>query len=443
MASSKKALENSIFFQKLVLKESNDPKQKERTSKAIGRLQAELDKLPSRASNPTKRKFSPAQLAAQKLFAERARSGTLGKGTRKTVKRNPVNETVRDAGEFVMTVNGKSKTRFFVIDKDQWANSYGFDYRLLSDVNTHGSPVKFTKTRAIVAIDEGDDGKPITETWAIRELKFYKTNPTNINETVSLYKTPSGKTAMKIQYNVPSDTFSYTGEYGAGSGTSYLRMKNEVSMMLKYHPRVTLASGENFITLGDIGIRRPNPDMYSEAYVKAQKMALAAKDGLLKLGNDIYDFKFDKNEWVYKVTDRNGNYVVNINEKSLSKAKSFLKDYLNNPISAPKQNPDKTKPSAYVKRASQTTGLAPSKRLMTRRKKALTGLAGYFPNPYTMSKSKKKANFPYCVETKNTENWNTKACFKTLAPAKEYGIALSKQYPKLAIRVMQYAGGAM
>jgi hypothetical protein len=60
-----------------------------------------------------------------------------------------------------------------------------------------------------------------------------------------------------------------------------------------------------------------------------------------------------------------------------------------------------------------------------------------------MSKSKKKANFPFCVETKATENWSVKACFKTLAPAKEYAVALSKQYPKLAIRVMQYAGGAM
>jgi hypothetical protein len=60
-----------------------------------------------------------------------------------------------------------------------------------------------------------------------------------------------------------------------------------------------------------------------------------------------------------------------------------------------------------------------------------------------MGKSKKKANFPFCVETKATENWSTKACFKTMQPAKEYAVALSKQYPNLAIRVMHYAGGAM
>ena len=54
---------------------------------------------------------------------------------------------------------------------------------------------------------------------------------------------------------------------------------------------------------------------------------------------------------------------------------------------ARKTNPDKSKPRAYVKRASQTTGRPPVKgtkagnRLITRRKKALSAPAGYFPNP--------------------------------------------------------------
>lgn len=45
------------------------------------------------------------------------------------------------------------------------------------------------------------------------------------------------------------------------------------------------------------------------------------------------------------------------------------------------RNPDKSKPRAYVKRASQITGTPPSKRLQTRRKMALKAPAGYFPNP--------------------------------------------------------------
>ena len=39
------------------------------------------------------KKFSPAQIAAQKLFAERARAGTLGKGKRKA---NPAKKTVSE-----------------------------------------------------------------------------------------------------------------------------------------------------------------------------------------------------------------------------------------------------------------------------------------------------------------------------------------------------------
>ena len=39
----------------------------------------------------TTKQFSPAQLPAQKLFAERARAGTLKKGKRKTTRKaNPV-----------------------------------------------------------------------------------------------------------------------------------------------------------------------------------------------------------------------------------------------------------------------------------------------------------------------------------------------------------------
>lgn len=114
------------------------------------------------------KKFSPAQIAAQKLFAERARAGTLGKA----VKRNPAPNL----------------------------------------------------------------------------------------EVISIYKTPSGKVAMKITYDISSDRFSYVGEYGAGSGASYSQMKKDVLMMLKYHPRVTLGSGEDFTTLGDpIGGRKTNP----------------------------------------------------------------------------------------------------------------------------------------------------------------------------------------
>jgi len=202
----------------------------------------------TRKANPMKRKPTPAQIAARERFAEMARSGAFKKKAKrnpakkrssqsnvimpgdKTVykrytiihptsgewfyivrdgvnigsarsvaeaksiidmlteglpnprKKNPISG--QEAGEFRMTVNGKSVTRFFAHDNDPWANSYGFNYRLLSNVVKVGSPVRFTKTRAIVAVDEAADGTPVTETWEIRDLKFYKTNPRASNPIV-------------------------------------------------------------------------------------------------------------------------------------------------------------------------------------------------------------------------------------------------------------------
>jgi len=125
-----------------------------------------------RASNPTK--ASPAQLAARKRFAAMARSGAFKKKATKR-KANPTSGS--NAGEFAMTVNGKTVHRFFVHTSDTWAKSHGFDYQLVSNVTKNGAFVKFTKTRAIVAVDEAADGSAVTEKWEIRNLIFYKTNP--------------------------------------------------------------------------------------------------------------------------------------------------------------------------------------------------------------------------------------------------------------------------
>ena len=195
-----------------------------------------------------KRKPTPAQLAARERFAEMARSGAF----KRKAKRNPAKKTVsqkisqltregypqkqaiaialseeragkvkrnpisgQEAGEFRMTVNGKTVTRFFAYDNDAWANSHGFNYRLLSNVVKVGSPVRFTKTRAIVAIDEAADGSPVTETWEIRNLKFYKSNPRASNPIIlvsdkpkrvtrkSNPAKPKSMTVYQVQYRRP------------------------------------------------------------------------------------------------------------------------------------------------------------------------------------------------------------------------------------------------
>jgi hypothetical protein len=75
----------------------------------------------------------------------------------------------------------------------------------------------------------------------------------------------------------------------------------------------------------------------------------------------------------------NGNFINGTRLKAYKPRMTIERDIYGVPMV--KRNPDKAKPRAYVKRASQATGAPPSKRLVTRRKKALTAPAGYFPNP--------------------------------------------------------------
>jgi hypothetical protein len=84
-----------------------------------------------------------------------------------------------------------------------------------------------------------------------------------------------------------------------------------------------------------------------------------------------------------------------------------------------KINPDKAKPRAYVKRMSQATGAPPSKRLVTRRKKALTAPAGYFPNPKTAAMM--TAYQVICMHPKK----HVVGIFKTMAEAKQIATAMA------------------
>ncbi len=69
------------------------------------------------------KKFSPAQIAAQKLFAERARAGTLGKGKRKA---NPVKgEKTFKTGDYVKTDRGEiGRVSFYKDQPKGYANVY-------------------------------------------------------------------------------------------------------------------------------------------------------------------------------------------------------------------------------------------------------------------------------------------------------------------------------
>ena len=62
---------------------------------------------------------------------------------------------------------------------------------------------------------------------------------------------------------------------------------------------------------------------------QAQKLAAAAKPGMMRDGNDIYTFVFNLNSWHYDIY-KNGFEYIQFNTKLLKVAKQWLREYLSN-----------------------------------------------------------------------------------------------------------------
>lgn len=69
--------------------------------------------------------------------------------------------------------------------------------------------------------------------------------------------------------------------------------------------------------------------MYQGLEEKARKMAEQAKPGILRIGDKVYTFEFCQREWVYKVYE-DGFFLVNFNCKTLTIAKKYLREWLEN-----------------------------------------------------------------------------------------------------------------
>ena len=171
--------------------------------------------------------------------------------------------------------------------------------------------------------------------------------------------------------------------------------------------------------------RKTNPatKKFSPAQIAAQKLfAERARAGTLK------------KDWLSGITPEHEDYDI-------------LRYYLDEKKNLPKTlgkgkrktNPDKAKPRAYVKRASQATGAPPSKRLVTRRKKALTAPAGYFPNPRMKKPFGREAPQKYYEVSKMEDGVDTKfypiGHFFTFLEAEKYSRYLAKQHRNWSIRV--------
>jgi len=151
-------------------------------------------------------------------------------------------------------------------------------------------------------------------------------------------------------------------------------------------------------TLGK-GKRKPNPGLYENINAKRARIAAGSGERMRKPGQagrptaEAFEQSAmtakrnpEKVMQQYTVFHRGtSNIAGTVRETSAKAAKEKIANRLGIPtltyLVARKTNPDKSKPRAYVKRASQATGAPPSKRLVTRRKMALKAPAGYFPNP--------------------------------------------------------------
>jgi site-specific DNA-adenine methylase len=65
----------------------------------------------------------------------------------------------------------------------------------------------------------------------------------------------------------------------------------------------------------------------TKIYAQSQRAANKAIDGEYLIGGRLYILKFDRREWVYRVTCE-GEFVVNFNTKKLTEAKKWLHDHL-------------------------------------------------------------------------------------------------------------------
>lgn len=238
------------------------------------------------------KQFSPAQLAAQKLFAERARSGTLKKGRRKaTRKANP---------GLYENINAKKK-------------------RIAA-----GSGEKMRKP--------GEAGRPTAKAFE--------------QSAMTAKRNPEGRSIFNLG----------GGYFGSVSMSGY----NEYYSEVFYRSTDSSGSTDDQIV----------PD-YKPRYFTTAKSAVGS--------------------------------LMRYKTKNLGR----------------KTNPDKAKPRAYVRRASQATGAPPSKRLVTRRKKALTAPAGYFPNPKTGAMT--TGYQVICMHPKK----HVVGVFKTMVQAKQIATAMA------------------
>lgn len=70
--------------------------------------------------------------------------------------------------------------------------------------------------------------------------------------------------------------------------------------------------------------------IYAGIEQRAAKTAANAKNGSLTINDQTYALTFDPREWVYAVTDANGDSIARFNTKTLANAKRMLREWFAN-----------------------------------------------------------------------------------------------------------------
>lgn len=300
----------------------------------------------------TKKKFSPAQLAAQKLFAERSRAGKL--------KKNP---------GLYANINAKRK-------------------RIAA-----GSGEKMRKP--------GQAGRPTTQAF-IDSAKTAKRNPDIRKATIKLAP----------------------GQLGTIDGyrASIVRHYDGNMYEIRMPGGLTVQDAKYFIP--DNKKRKRNPIIETLIYGLPRGETRDYMEELMYAGGQkLTQAQIDK---VFKAASDAGYHSFRVAGFDPTMKPDFAAAVKR------KSNPDKAKPRSYVKRVSQATGTAPSKRLIARRKVALTAPAGYFPNPKKMSIEQLYAELVpkkdlitgyqvICMHPKK----HVVGVFKTMAQAKQIAVAMA------------------
>jgi len=348
------------------------------------------------------KKFSPAQVAAQKLFAERARAGTLKKGKRKA---NPEPYNPYASKDMLEEYAGKTDDELRYIIKDAFAAA-----RAQRGMQ---SEMKY--------LDQVNDANTV----------LYRRRK-GLNEI-----TGSKITKMKIERSETPD--NPEGMVVTEAGALRFAKQNMPSDLKKAGFVASVFPGARgwVINYSAKGGRKPNPGLYDNINAKRARIAAGSGERMRKPGSKGAPTQeaFEQSAMTamrnpekvmqqYTVFHRGtSNIAGTVREASPKAAKEKIANRLGIPtlayLVARKTNPDKDEPNKYVKRASQITKKAPSSRLLKRRTKALFAPEGYFPNPKAAAMM--TAYQVICMHPKK----HVVGIFKTMAEAKMVARAMA------------------